>query len=122
MSSLFWLNEVQMAKIKPYLPLSRGFRRADDRRVLSGIIYVIKRGLHWSDAPKEYGSHKTLYNRFARWSKRGVFTRLFAGLATELDLPKTLMMDSTYLKAHRTASSLAQKKTKIAVSDVQKAV
>jgi transposase len=49
--------------------------------VISGIIYVIRNGLQWKDAPREYGPHKTLYNRFVRWSRLGVFNRIFAGLA-----------------------------------------
>ncbi|MCH4022981.1 MAG: transposase [Acetobacter sp.] len=45
----------------------------DDRRVLSGIVYVIRNGFQWKDAPKAYGPHKTLYNRFIRWGRLGVF-------------------------------------------------
>ena len=47
----------------------------------SGIIYVIKNGLQWKDAPREYGPHKTLYNRFVRWSRLGVFDNIFTELA-----------------------------------------
>jgi|TARA_B100000315_G_C14478995_1_gene541998 transposase len=59
----------------------RGVPRVDDRRVISGIIHVLKNGLMWRDAPSAYGPHKTLYNRFIRWSKAGVFNRIFAALA-----------------------------------------
>ena len=52
-------------------------RRVDDLRVISGIIHVLKRGLQWRDAPREYGPHKTLYNRFIRWSRMGVFDKIF---------------------------------------------
>jgi transposase len=83
--------------------------RVDDRRVLSGIIYVIRNGLQWRDAPAAYGSHKTLYNRFVRWSRMGVFNRIFAALAAEGGPPERLMIDSTHLKAHRTAASLLKK-------------
>jgi transposase len=81
----------------------------DDRRVLSGIIYVIRNGLQWRDAPAAYGPHKTLYNRFVRWSRMGVFDRIFAALAAEGGPPERLMIDSTHLKAHRTAASLLKK-------------
>jgi transposase len=77
MSELFLLSERQMARISPFFPLSHGVPRVDDRRVISGIIYVIKHGLQWKDAPKAYGPHKTLYNRFVRWSLLGVFDRIF---------------------------------------------
>ncbi len=62
MSNLYWLSQEQLERIKPYFPLPHGVPRVDDRRVLSGIIHVLKRGLQWRDAPAEYGPHKTLYN------------------------------------------------------------
>src|SRR6476660_7051481 len=109
MDDLFLLSEPQMARISPYFPLSHGVARVDDRRVVSGIVYVIRNGLMWKDAPRGYGPHKTLYNRFVRWSRAGVFERIFAALAAEGGIPEQLMIDSTHLKAHRTAASLAQK-------------
>ncbi len=90
----------------PYFPLSHGVPRVDDRRVISGIVHVIRNGLRWRDAPEVYGPHKTLYNRFVRWSRLGVFDRIFANLAVENGPPERLMIDSTHLKAHRTAASL----------------
>lgn len=109
-SDLYWLTEEQMARLSPYFPKSHGKPRVDDRRVLSGIIFVNRNGLRWRDAPREYGPHKTLYNRWKRWSEMGVFGRMMEGLATERAEPKTVMIDATYLKAHRTASSLGLKK------------
>ena len=106
MTGLFLLSETQMARIAPHFPLPHGVPRVDDRRVVSGIVYVIKHGLQWKDAPKGYGPHKTLYNRFIRWSRMGVFDRIFAGLAAEGPKPERIMIDATHLKAHRTAASL----------------
>jgi transposase len=106
MSDQFWLSEEQLGRIKPYFPLSHGVPRVDDRRVVSGIVHVIRNGLRWRDAPEVYGPHKTLYNRFIRWSRMGVFNRIFAALAAEDGPPDRLMIDATHLKAHRTASSL----------------
>lgn len=108
MSDHYWLSETQIERIKPYFPLSHGVPRVDDRRVLSGIIHVLKRGLQWRDAPAEYGPHKTLYNRFIRWSRLGVFDRIFNELSSE-DIPDQLQIDATHLKAHRTACSLLKK-------------
>jgi transposase len=71
-----------------------GRQRADDRRVLSGIIHVIRNGLRWRDAPSEYGPHKTLYNRFVRWSRIGVFARIFKDLARPGPDGATIMIDS----------------------------
>jgi transposase len=109
MSDLFLLSLSQMQRIEPFFPLSHGIPRVDDRRVVSGIVYVIRNGLQWKDAPSGYGPHKTLYNRFVRWSRMGVFERIFAALAAEPGPPERLMIDSTHLKAHRTASSLLKK-------------
>jgi putative transposase of IS4/5 family DUF4096 len=71
--------------------------------VVSGIIYVIGNGLRWQDAPAVYGPHKTLYNRFVRWSRMGIFDRILANRAAENSPPDCAMIDSTHLKSHRTA-------------------
>jgi transposase len=109
MSDLFWLSPAQMRRITPYFPLSHGVPRVDDRRVISGIIFVIRNGLRWRDAPGDYGPHKTIYNRFVRWSRLGVFNRIFAELAGKGPKPERVMIDATHLKAHRTAASLLKK-------------
>ena len=63
----------------------------------------------WRDAPSAYGPPKTLYNRFIRWSRIGVFDRIFATLAAASEATDTVMIDATHLKAHRTAASLLKK-------------
>jgi putative transposase len=87
------LAEAQMRRIEPFFPISRGLRRVDDRRVVSGIVYVIRNGLQWTDAPDGYGPHKTLYNRFVRWSRLGVFDRIFNALVEQASVPERLMID-----------------------------
>jgi len=109
MIDLFWLSEAQVRRIEPFFPLSHGVPRVDDRRVISGIIFVIRNGLRWRDAPAAYGPSKTLYNRFVRWSRLGVFDRIFTTLARRAGKPDCVMIDSTHLKAHRTAASLLKK-------------
>ncbi|WP_319544250.1 IS5 family transposase [Ruegeria conchae] len=106
MSNLFWLTDEQMERLQHYFPKSHGKQRVDDRRVLSGIIFISRNGLRWFDAPREYGPPKTLYNRSKRWSDMSVFARIMNGLAAQGTDHKTIMIDATYLKAHRTASSL----------------
>ena len=106
MSDHFWLSEEQLARMEPYFSLPHGVPRVDDRKVVSGIIHVIRNGLRWRDAPEIYGPHKTLYNRFIRWSKMGVFDQIFTALVAENGPPERLMIDATHLKAHRTACSL----------------
>lgn len=82
MSEHFWLTEAQMDRLRPFFPRSRGKPRVDDRRVLSGIIYVKKNGLQWKDAPGVYGPPKTLYNRFVRWSRLKSLTQSMFGPGT----------------------------------------
>lgn len=101
--------------------LAYGVASADDRRIISGIIFVIRNGLRWRDAPAEYGPPKTIYNRFVRWSRMGVFNKIFAGLAAQAGKPDQLMIDATHLKAHRTAASLLKKGLFPDVSDAPRA-
>tara|TARA_R110000744_G_scaffold369707_2_gene480080 strand:- start:24951 stop:25346 length:396 start_codon:yes stop_codon:yes gene_type:complete len=120
MSDLFWLSRSQLQRIEPCFPQAHGVPRVDDQRVVSGIIHVIRNGLRWRDAPREYGPHKTLYNRFVRWSRLGVFDRIFSAIAAENGEPEQLMIDATHLKAHRTAASLLKKGMFPAVSGERK--
>ena len=106
MDDLFLLSKAQMRRIEPYFPRSHGIPRVDDRRIVSAIIFVIKNGLRWRDAPRTYGPHKTIYNRFIRWSRLGIFNRIFVKLAGQAGEPDRMMIDATHLKAHRTAASL----------------
>jgi transposase len=103
--NLFWLNDAQWARIAPHLPTDvRGVERQDDRRVISGIIHVLKTGCRWCDCPREYGPYTTIYNRFVRWAERGVWEQLFRRLASGGKSAHTQMIDSTHVKAHRSAS------------------
>ena len=103
--NLFWLSDEQWEKIEPHLPNDvRGKERVDDRRVISGIVHVIKSGCRWCDCPPEYGPHTTIYNRFVRWAERGVWERLFRELAQHGRSTDVQMIDSTHIKAHRSAS------------------
>jgi len=104
-SNLFWLNDEQWIAVQPLLPTDvRGKQRVDDRRVISGIVFVIKSGCRWCDCPPEYGPAKTIYNRFVRWAERGVWQRLFRALAEKGRSRQIQMIDSTHVKAHRSAS------------------
>ena len=109
MSGVVLLFRAHMCRIEPLFPRSRGVVRLDGRRVVSSTIHVIRNGLQWKDAPRGYGPHKTLHNRFIQWSRLGVFAPAFAALAAEDGVPERLMIDSTCLKARRTAASLLQR-------------
>lgn len=103
--NLFWLTDDQWTKIEPLLPTDvRGKPRVDDRRVISGILHVLKSGCRWCDCPPEYGPHTTIYNRFVRWAKRGVWERMFTELSRRGRSTETQMIDSTHIKAHRSAA------------------
>ncbi len=101
----FWLTDAQFARLKPLLPNdTRGVPRVDDRRVISGIVHVLKSGGRWSDAPAIYGPRKTLYNRFVRWAAKGVWSDIFGSLASAGGPPAEVLLDSTAVKAHRCAA------------------
>ena len=101
-SNLFWLSDEQWEKIQPLLPTDvRGKERVDDRRVISGILHVLRIGCRWCDCPPEYGPSTTIYNRFARWAERGVWETLFRELADCGRSTDVQMIDSTHIKAHR---------------------
>jgi transposase len=104
-SNLFWLSDEQWQQIAPHLPNDvRGKERVDDRRVISGILHILKSGCRWCDCPPEYGPPTTIYNRFVRWAERGVWERLFRELAARGRSGETQMIDATHIKAHRSAS------------------
>ena len=103
MSNEFWLNDRQWAAIEPVLPRNQpGAHRVDDRRVISGIVHVLKVGCRWQDCPASYGPYTTVYNRFHRWSKRGIWQALFRALMS-VGPGEVQMIDSTTAKAHRAA-------------------
>lgn len=104
-SNLFWLSDEQWRRIEPHLPTDvRGRERVDDRKVISGILHVLRIGCRWKDCPPEYGPPTTIYNRFVRWAERGVWERLFRELAAHGRSEEIQMIDSTHVKAHRSAS------------------
>ena len=110
MSDPFLLSRAQMSKIEPFFPKSHGVARGM-RRVVSGIVCVLKHGLQWKDAAAACDPHKTLCNSFRRWTELRVFNKIFSHLTAsdgppDTLMPDTLMIDATHLKAHRTASSL----------------
>ena len=104
MSRLFWLDEGAWALIEPYMPKNQpGARRVDDRRVISGIIHVLKTGCRWVDCPSDYGPSTTVYNRFNRWSRKRLWTGILEALVEAGAITKSTSIDSTYVKAQRAA-------------------
>lgn len=102
---LFSLSDEEWSRIEPHLPRGRrGARRVDDRRVISGIVHMLKTGARWRDCPAEYGPYTTIYNRFNRWSKQGVWEDIFYALTGRSVVVSTTAVDSTHIKAHRSAA------------------
>ena len=102
--ALLWLSDEAWVAIEPHLPKNQpGARRVDDRRVISGIVYVLKVGCRWCDCPADYGPSTTIYNRFNRWSRRGFWLRLLDALVDAGVVTKSTAIDSTYIKAQRAA-------------------
>jgi transposase len=105
MADLFWLSDEAWAAIAPHLPHGKpGKPRVDDRRVISGIFHVLKTGCRWRDCPEAYGPPTTIYNRYNRWSARGIWRKMFEKIAASVPIPDELCLDSTHVKAHRSAS------------------
>jgi len=102
---LFWLSDEEWRRIEPWLPRGRrGAHRVDDRRVISGIIHMLKTGARWRDCPAAYGPYTTIYNRFNRWSKQGVWEDVFYVLTGSSGVIGAASADSTHVKAHRSAA------------------
>ena len=96
---------IEWARIEPYLPKGRrGAHRVDDHRVISGIIHMLKTGARWRDCPAEYGPYTTVYNRFNRWSRQGVWEDVFYALTGSSGVIGVAAVDSTHVKAHRSAA------------------
>jgi len=103
------LTRPQWNRITPYVPVSHGVPRVDEVRVLSGIISVSRSGLPWKEAPKADGPPQTLYHRLGRWSRAGLFHKIFHELSRQHGTKECRMIDAPPLKAPRTAASLLQK-------------
>ena len=100
----FDLSDAEWSIIAPLLPNKpRGVPRTDDRRVLNGIFYILRTGSPWRDLPERYGPYTTVYNRFNRWAKAGVWVSVFNALADQSPESMTFI-DSSIIRAHQHAA------------------
>ena len=105
MVRLYWLSDRDWSRIEPLMPRGRrGAHRVDDRRVISGIMHMLHSGARWRDCPDAYGPYTTIYNRFNRWSRQGIWTEIFYTLTGSTGMVGSMAVDSTYVKAHRSAA------------------
>jgi transposase len=99
------LDDAAWSVIEPLLPSNQpDARRVDDRRVISGIIHVLQSGCRWRDCPVEYGPYTTVYNRFNRWSRQGIWLEMFKALTGSTGVIGTAAIDASHVKAHRSAA------------------
>jgi transposase len=103
-ASLYWLPDDVWATIEPHLPHNQpGAKRTDDRRIISGIVHMLKCGARWQDVPPAYGPPTTVYNRWHRWSGRGIWRKMLEVIAERAAIHELGYLDSSYIKAHRSA-------------------
>src|SRR5262249_10632617 len=99
----FDLTDEEWALLEPLMPKSRKSARVDDRKIMNAIFYVLRTGMPWRDLPERYGPYTTAYNRFNRWSRRGIWKQIFDQVATRSRVG-LYFIDSTIVKAPRCAS------------------
>lgn len=99
------LTDFEWRVIKPLLPNKpRGVPRVDDRRVLNGMFYILRTGSPWRDVPERYGPYTTVYNRFNRWRKAGIWDKLMDAVIEAHD-GKVQMIDSSVVRVHSQAAA-----------------
>src|ERR1700726_424519 len=105
------LSEREWSILRVMLPNKpRGVARADDRRVLNGIFWVLRSGAPWRDLPRSLGPYTTSYNRFVRWRRAGVWSRIMDALATTHDA-SVQMIDTSIVRVHQHAACIARNRS-----------
>ena len=102
-----FISKRQFIRFKKFLPAPGNAEKIDARTVPGCVIWLIRNGRSWSEIPEKYGSFDTIRRRFPRWSANGAFRKLFFSIASKAPKKSIAMIDSTTIKAHRTASSMA---------------
>jgi transposase len=104
------LSDAEWARLAPLLPPRKPGRvRQDDRRILNGIVWKLATGAPWRDLPERYGSWQTVYTRFWRWTRAGIWDRLFAAVQRQADAAGEIdwelhFVDGTVIRAHQHAA------------------
>jgi len=105
------LTDKQFNKIEHMLPGRKGYvgvTAKDNRKFINGVIWIFKTGAPWRDLPERYGHWKIVHLRFSRWSRAGIFNRIFQTLSEDADM-EFLLIDSSIVKAHQHASGAKKK-------------
>ena len=100
------LTDFEWSVIEPLLPMKRrGPKPKNNRRIINGMFYVLRAGSPWRDLPERYGPYTTVYNRFNRWRKAGIWDRLMDGIV-KAHGGKVQMIDSSIVRVHQHASGV----------------
>lgn len=106
------LRDDQWERIAPLLqgkPGDSGRKGVDNRLFVEAVLWVARTGCPWRDLPAEFGSWNSVYVRFARWSDKQVWLKVFAELRQDADFEE-VFLDSTVVRAHQHATGAAKKK------------
>jgi transposase len=106
------LTNEQWERLEPLLPPQKphtGRPAEDHRRILNGILWILRTGAPWADLPERYGPWKTVATRFYRWRKAGIWDRLFAAVQQQADAEGRIdwevhYVDGTVVRAHQHAA------------------
>ncbi len=98
------LSDNEWERLKKYFPAREagqlGRPRSDERKLLNGVLWVLRSGAPWRDVPERYSPWSTVYNRFVQWQENGLFAHILEELGEDADL-QDIGVDSTSSKAHQ---------------------
>ncbi len=100
------LTDEQWAQMEPFLPGrdgDPGRSGEDNRRFVNAVVWIARTGAPWRDLPERFGNWNSVFQRFNRWCKRGVWQRLLEVLGGDPDL-EHILVDSTIVRAHQHAA------------------
>ena len=104
------VSDAEWERLQPLLPPRKaGAPRKDDRLVVNGILWKLTTGVPWRDLPERYGPWPSVYTRFRRWTKAGVWDQIFAAVQRQADAAGQLdwtvhFVDGTVIRAHQHAA------------------
>ena len=103
------LTDFEWSVIEPLLPMDRrGPKPKNNRQILNGMFYILRTGSPWRDLPERYGPYTTVYNRFNRWRKAGIWDKLMDAIVQAHD-GKVQMIDSSIVRVHQHASGVKKR-------------
>ena len=118
MTRRYEVSDEQWEQIKPYLGNNRkkmGRPQSDNRKLLNGLMWILRTGAPWRDLPEYYGPWQTVYKRFVQWQNNDKLKEMFEQLRQGADM-QDICIDGSYIKAHR-ASAGAKKGLQMVIVD-----